>query len=248
MNLLTMGNPKTAKGEALGWLTGAFHLAPHALASKALGRRVNVCPHATAGCIAVCLNTAGRAGIFRVGERTNAIQESRIRRTVLLMEDPVRFARERREDLAALERLRFRKGLKATAVRLNATSDVAWEEIDSSLFAERPEVTFYDYTKDPGRAIAAATRPDWWPPNYHLTFSYSGENLADCKRVLEAGGRVAVVADKAVSNETLREMFGARRVVDGDAHDLIFTHPKRAILRLRPKGKAEASRSPFVVR
>ena len=31
------------------------------------------------------------------------------------------------------------------------------------------------------------------PANYHLTFSRSETNEADCKRVLEAGGNVAVV-------------------------------------------------------
>ncbi|MFL5864677.1 MAG: hypothetical protein ACJ780_28605, partial [Solirubrobacteraceae bacterium] len=55
--LLTVGNPKTAKGEKLGYLTAILHLAP------SVGSGFNVCPNATAGCAAACLNTAGRGSI-----------------------------------------------------------------------------------------------------------------------------------------------------------------------------------------
>jgi hypothetical protein len=56
--LLTVGNPKTAKGEGRGYFTFILHLAPASLSGW------NVCPMATAGCKAACLNTAGRGGIM----------------------------------------------------------------------------------------------------------------------------------------------------------------------------------------
>ena len=74
--LFTIGNPKTAKGEARGYLTAVLHLAPHEAAGVG-----NMCPRATPGCIATCLNTAGRGGIFKAGATTNAVQEARKRRT-----------------------------------------------------------------------------------------------------------------------------------------------------------------------
>ena len=66
--LLNSGNSKTIKGEKLGWTTFGLHLAPFNLAGK------NVCAHASAGCAAACLNTAGRGAMSNV-------QKSRIAKT-----------------------------------------------------------------------------------------------------------------------------------------------------------------------
>lgn len=55
--LLTRDNPKTVKGRKDNIMTAIMHLAPHTLSGA------NVCAHATAGCAAACLNTAGRGGI-----------------------------------------------------------------------------------------------------------------------------------------------------------------------------------------
>ena len=75
MKLLTTGNPKLMKGEKKGYLSFVLHLAPADLSGY------NVCPMASDGCRAACLNTAGRGGIFKPGTTTNAIQDARIRKT-----------------------------------------------------------------------------------------------------------------------------------------------------------------------
>lgn len=54
-SLITSGDAKTIKGEKLGYRTGIMYLSP-ADASKV----INVCPKASVGCKAMCLNTAGR--------------------------------------------------------------------------------------------------------------------------------------------------------------------------------------------
>ncbi len=54
MKLLTLSNTKTRKGEARGYVTFILHLAPGNLSG------FNVCPGASKGCLASCLNTAGR--------------------------------------------------------------------------------------------------------------------------------------------------------------------------------------------
>ena len=73
--LLSTANPKIQKGTKLGYLSFILHLAPSTLSGK------NTCPKATPGCIAACLNTAGRGGMFKKGETTNMIQQARIRKT-----------------------------------------------------------------------------------------------------------------------------------------------------------------------
>jgi hypothetical protein len=76
MKLLSTGNPKILKGLKQGYNTYILHLAPADLSG------FNTCPKATAGCKAACLNTAGRGGMFKKGENTNAIQKARIRKTI----------------------------------------------------------------------------------------------------------------------------------------------------------------------
>jgi ABC-type iron transport system FetAB ATPase subunit len=78
--LLSTANPKIQKGTKLGYLSFILHLAPSDLSGK------NTCPKATPGCIAACLNTAGRGGMFKKGENTNMIQKARIRKTVMYFE------------------------------------------------------------------------------------------------------------------------------------------------------------------
>ena len=76
MKLLTESNPKVQKGTAYGYLTAILHFAPSRLSGV-----MNACAWATEGCIRSCLNKAGRGGIIRKGEDTNAIQRARIART-----------------------------------------------------------------------------------------------------------------------------------------------------------------------
>jgi hypothetical protein len=74
--LLSTANPKIQKGTERGYLSFILHLSPYDVAGVG-----NVCPKATAGCIAACLNTAGRGGMFTPEQGTNTIQEARKRKT-----------------------------------------------------------------------------------------------------------------------------------------------------------------------
>ena len=69
MNLLTLSNAKTVKGEKQGFLTGILYLKPYTS-----GGHKNVCPSATLGCISGCLNSAGRG-------RFDLVQNGRQRKT-----------------------------------------------------------------------------------------------------------------------------------------------------------------------
>lgn len=234
MNLLTTGNPKTDKGAARGYLTAIMHLAPADLSGR------NVCPWATKGCKAACLNTAGRGGIFRKGETTNAIQRARLARTDLFFADRAFFLRKLSAELEAHTRRAMRLGMKP-AVRLNGTSDLPWESIAPELFRNFPTVQFYDYTKSKSRVGLSMT--DGWPANYGLTLSFTEEDDVDRLHYRTGLGiNVAVVFDKVPAT------FGGITVVDGDHDDLRFLDQRGVIVGLKAKGRAKQDATGFVVR
>lgn len=228
--LLTVGNPKTAKGKELGYAVAALHLAPSSLSGH------NVCPMASAGCIAACLNTAGRGGIFRQGETTNTIQQARIRRTQMLYADRARFLALLQDDIRRFAIWCKVNGFKP-AIRLNCTSDLDWFGMAPDMMAaiKAMGVVCYDYTKVPNRAKRASD-------DYHLTFSLSETNEPAAHDWLANGGRVAVVFRTAALPAT----FMGYPVVDGDAHDMQFLHPANCIVGLKAKGRAKHDTSGFV--
>jgi hypothetical protein len=140
-------------------------------------------------------------------------------------------------ELRRAETRAARKGVPLVC-RLNVVSDVPWERRWQGLFEEFPGVQFMDYTKDQSRV----THPGL-PANYHLTFSRSETNEADCRRVLEAGGTVSVVFRRP----PFPDSFWGYSVIDGDQDDLRFLDPSGVIVGLKAKGKARRDHSGFVV-
>lgn len=143
MKLLTLANAKTPKGEQYGWLTGVLYLAPADLSG------FNVCPFAeTAGCKNPCLNLSGRAAVapnkatFTAPNGAvipdNPIQRARIARTRLYFEDRDTFMEQLVLEIAQLVAKAKRKGLRP-AVRLNGTSDIAWERVYTKVSIETME-------------------------------------------------------------------------------------------------------------
>jgi hypothetical protein len=240
--LLTTGNPKTAKGEGSGYLTAIMHLAPASLSGR------NVCPHASAACIAACLNTAGRGGIGLDADGLNMIQAARIRRTRFFQRDREAFMAQLASEIRKHVKSAERHGL-IPAVRLNGTSDLPWErfpiEGQPHIFAAFPGVTFYDYTKFPIRLRPLVASI----PNYSLTFSLSESNDERAREALEAGVNVAAVFDVRRSGDLPAsfELSGmSYPVLDGDKTDLRFTDPSGYIVGLRAKGRAVRDRTGFV--
>lgn len=252
--LLTVGNPKIEKSVKFGYLTAVLHLAPANLSGY------EVCPKATAGCRAACLNTAGRGGIAKGGMLThdsiaagarNPIQAARIRRTRWYFEDRKGFMVALVMDIAKVVVLAAKHGLKP-AIRLNGTSDIPWERVaavgDANIMALFPTVQFYDYTKRTNRRDL--------PANYHLTLSLAEDNDADAVATLRAGGQVAAVFHPAdqfgriPGGMSFASAYDAThtvwRVIDGDEHDLRFLDPKGVIVGLKAKGNAKRDTSGFV--
>ncbi len=125
-------NAKTVKGQKRGYMTGILYLAP-----SNESKVINTCPHASKGCRAACLFTAGR-GAF------NNVRQARIDKTLWLVRDRAGFIEQIKKDIAALVRKAERKGL-IPCVRLNGTSDLPWENM-GNIMQDFPDVQFYDYT------------------------------------------------------------------------------------------------------
>jgi hypothetical protein len=230
--LLSTANPKIQKGTKLGYLSFILHLAPADLSGH------NTCPKATAGCKSACLNTAGRGGMFKRGESTNAIQKARIRKTKYFYEDRVSFFNDLTQDITKGIAMAKKLGLKPV-FRLNGTSDLSWEKYEVpntglNIFQIFPEVQFYDYTKVLGRKAAY--------DNYFLIFSQADGNEADVNKAIAQGMNVATVFDEVPAE------YKGRPVINADETDLRFLDPKGVIAGLKAKGKAKKDYSGFVIR
>lgn len=225
--MLSMKNAKAAKGLQYGLLNGILYLAPANMAGH------DVCPYASQACKRLCLgHSAGRVCILP------NIMRSRIAKTKRLFSDRAGFLADLGKAIAKLERKAARFGL-IPCVRLNGSSDLAWELIPyegfSSIMAAFPSVRFYDYCKSPFRM--ARFLAGEMPPNYHLTFSFSGENEPECREVLAQGGSVAVPLLINKGEAKPATCFG-HAVVDGDSHDFRPLDGGGVVVGLTAKGKA----------
>lgn len=231
--LLTCSNPKTQKGVKKGYVTAIQHFAPSRLSG------FNVCEFATGECIRFCLNKAGRGGIFKKGETTNAIQQARIKRTRLWLDNPNLYKSTLIKEIEAFKKRAAKLNL-TPCIRLNGTSDIRWEEHFAPLFWRFEDIQFYDYTKDHTRMMRFLSGR-WAAKNYHLTFSRSELNDAQCDEVLAHGGNVAIVFD------SVPDTYRGVTVLDGDADDLRFLDDPGYYIGLKAKGKLGRSDSPFKV-
>ena len=224
-------NAKTIKGQRRGYLTGILYLAP----SDESGV-INVCPHASKGCRAACLYTAG------MGSFSN-VKQARINKTLWFADDRKSFVAQIKKDIAALIRKAKRMDL-IPCVRLNGTSDLPFENF--GIMQEFPKLKFYDYTKNYKRMMRYLDGPQMgWPANYTLTFSRSEttRNRADCGMVIKRGGNVAAV----FAGKTLPKTYKGKRVFNGDQSDLRFLDPRGVIVGLTAKGQARRDDSGFVI-
>ena len=188
----------------------------------------------------MCLYTAGR------GRFTNT-QNARISKTNLFFDDRAEFMAILADNIAAIIRKAKREGLQP-AIRLNGTSDIAWEKISVVVAGERfrnvmtafPTVQFYDYTKIAGRKAAIAL------PNYHLTFSLAEDNDNDAFTAIREGYNLAVVMNLKKGDDKPVQ-WADYPVVDGDVSDVRFLDPKGGhVVALTAKGEARKDTSGFV--
>jgi hypothetical protein len=249
-------NPKTIKGQKFGYITGVLYLAPFDLSG------FQVCPMADiAGCVAGCLNTAGRGGMARKDApiiahnvRENSVQLARIRKTRDFMNNRESFMQSVCNEIARKQRAIKRAAKKAKkraaklVIRLNGTSDIRWENVrffwngkTDTIFGHFPDLQFYDYTKVANRRISHIS-------NYHLTFSYSGTTAFEpfVNRAVENYGTDCNIAVSFIGG--MPATFLGRDVINGDESDLRFLDRSGVVVGLRAKGRAKKDNSGFSVK
>jgi hypothetical protein len=237
-------NPKTVKGQKLGYITAVLYMAPYKLSG------INLCAMAEiAGCIHACLNTAGNPAYAKTKET------GRLNKARYFIENEIEFMQQMAREIFREYNKAIDKGFNFI-VRPNGTTDIRWENINvtvdaklskkinkpvgiyQNIMALFPEIQFYDYTK-------ISNRKDI-PVNYDITFSYSGilkyQPFVD--QAIKNGLRVAVVfRDK----NKIPTTFKGLPVVSGDDSDLRPLDPQGVIVALYAKGKAKKDYSGFVV-
>ena len=241
--LLTVNaDSKTIKGLKKGFLTGVQYLMP----ADGSGI-VNLCPFASPGCKASCLNTAGR-GDPRMG---NSVQLARLTRTAYFQMHRDCYMEMLMSETERLLRKADRDALEAV-IRLNGTSDVKWEStpvrvsglvVADNIMSLYKTTQWYDYTKWPYDKRPSESLPE----NYHLTFSLSEDNFPEAIHNLEMGRNVAAVFDTR-KHEALPTEHMGYPVFDADDSDLRFLDPVGVWCGLRAKGYAKKDDSGFVIK
>lgn len=227
-------NAKTVKGQDKGYITGILYLAPGDLSGK------QVCPMASPGCLAACLNTAGRGAFTKT-------QTARIKKTRFYFAERQAFMAQLYKEIDALIRKAERMNL-TPCVRLNGTSDIVWERVpvagQNNIMECFPGVPFYDYTKRPNRRDL--------PDNYSLTFSLSENNAEHAYKAFSDGLNVAIVYRNDIPRHGTigpSAQYGLHHnapVIDGTETDLRFLDRKGSIVGLCAKGRARYDTSGFV--
>jgi hypothetical protein len=193
---------------------------------------VNVCPrhnHCKTHCIGI---SAGRNRFDNsiIGKYYRTLYYSRFRSE---------FIAQLSRELTNFQSLCDKTG-RTGAVRLNAFSDIAYEIRHPELFANCPDITFYDYTKIYRRVSGVL------PINYHLTFSLvaAEHSFEDIHRIATIENvRCSAVVSKPLYKElsgvsgVYRAGIGGLCIVDGDDHDLTFLRDKGKVLILKDKSR-----------
>jgi len=188
---------KTIKGESLEIDTYIIYLTPSDISGL-----INVCPMASKGCRAACLQSSGRAKFDA------KIPAAQLGRTAIYAGSRPHFSALVFSELQKAEKRANKKG-RLFAARLNGTSDIsprAFKVNGVDVLSAFPSVQFYDYTKVWKRRFLN------WPANYALTFSHTdGRDISETFDLLRAGYSVAVPFAK---------LNGSGRIKDGKSWKL----------------------------
>ena len=216
MKLLTTNNAKTIKGEKQNYKTYILYMSPAFQNDK----NINLCSHASKGCLDACLFKSGFGGIY------TSVQNARIAKSNYFLNDRVNFLLQLKKEITAA--IKNQKPGEKICFRLNGTTDINFEkfkiEDNKNIFELFPEQQFYDYTKNYIRLEKRIL-----PKNYHITFSRSETNEAKAIEMLNLGYNCAFVFDK------LPTSYKGYKVINGDENDLRFLDEKNVIVGLKYK-------------
>ena len=198
---------KMEKGKKENYDSYVIYLSPSDLSG------VNMCRFASAGCIAACLNGSGHALIAeRAKGKANPIAISRLKKTWLVSFNRVAAEKVICHEIEREGKRSHSNGHKFCA-RLNGTSDIFY----GSIIKKFPTVQFYDYTKNDLFLKLSKNFPNW-----HLTFSFSGNNH---DAVIDAMKNGFNVAFPIVGKKEVKELIASGIGFSMDETDLRFLDP-----------------------
>ena len=217
-------NPKVKKNlKVNGISTRPLQLSPASISG------FNVCASASDACMKACLHFAGNPIYFK------AKQKARINRTIAYFKHRELFLKLLKLEIDSAVRSNNKKNL-STGFRLNTTSDIRWETVKlhgtMSLidYILSLGASVYDYTKHTNRRKA--------PKSYHLTHSWSGDNVDKCIEAFSNGMNVAIPFSTYRScplPSTFKLGDTVVPVFDGDNTDYRPDDPSGVIVGLRFK-------------
>jgi len=224
---LLNSNPKLEKSNKYEVLTKGLAFAPSFISEY------NTCNFASLGCGLGCLNFAGHGQEHMLCNGKHNVLIARIVRTILYYEYREQFLKQLHKEIKTFSNYVHNQNIKNNTqlicgIRLNVLSDILWEKIDITLFNDNPNITFYDYTKNPNRNVSHI-------PNYSLTFSRNEMNDLYCEQAFNNNMNVAIVFD-IKKGYTIPKTFRNKNVLDGDLHDARFLDNNNHYVGLRKKG------------
>lgn len=213
MILLTKGeaSPKLAKDQR--YMTRILYLASAVY-------KAELCPNAGL-CKEHCLIV--HAGRGAIGGYDNVVQRARKARSDWFLSDPTTF----KVQLVREIQLAIRAASKANiplAVRLNGGSDLDWSDI----YAQFPQVQFWEYTKRPDLAVGKQSNVLW-------TYSHNERTTARILGQLVANSVNIAMVFNIKKGQPLPATIGSVPVIDGDLSDLRFLDEIGVIVGLRLK-------------
>lgn len=185
-------------------LTGVIYLSPSS--ESLLYGGGNLCPSATKVCSNICLGKTSGALKWNMN--------SKLWKTLLFIHMPQIFFKILERDICMLENKANKLGLNPS-IRLNGTSDIAWEIIRPQIFDRFKKVIFYDYTKIYIRYKKFLNGN--FPNNYYLTFSRSETNEKECIDILNNNGSCAAIFSDLPN--AIESGYLGFPVCNGDSHD-----------------------------
>tara|TARA_R110000772_G_scaffold36387_3_gene87070 strand:+ start:704 stop:1342 length:639 start_codon:yes stop_codon:yes gene_type:complete len=172
-------------------------------------------------CISKCLAFTGFAKIYK------SVNKSRKAKTDFFLNDNRNFVIQIVKEIRNQIKRAIKKN-RIAIVRLNGFTDVNWDKIlfeGKTIFELFPDVIFWDYTADFNKLISNRN------PNYHLTFSYKGNNDKETFEAMKQDFNIAVID----TIENRDKWFNKLPAIDGDLHDFRFLDTDNSVVWLKFK-------------
>lgn len=211
MILLTKGeaSPKLAKDQR--YMTRILYLASAVY-------KAELCPNAGL-CKEHCLIV--HAGRGAIGGYDNMVQRARKARSDWYLTNPVAFKAQLVHEIRLAVKASTKAGIPL-AIRLNGGSDLNWDDI----YAQFPQVQFWEYTKRPDLALGKQNNVQW-------TYSHNERTTARIIGQLVVNSVNIAMVFNVKRGQPLPPMVGSVHVVDGDLSDLRFLDERGVRSKLR---------------